>query len=185
MEHNSVIWKKQKAIIVPVLKTYSISTTDYIGVRIYDDLAVLVVRAPEIPNIGFRVRHFSNPSSLTEFVLSSDIETELKQIEEGNGAWFAFFQIDANGDLPHWTIVDLDGFRLNKCRAFAHSRGSKFVAYRVAEFPAGILIAAGRSICTKLPSIYPAAMSRRQSGAWEPYKGLPALIELRKGATSS
>jgi hypothetical protein len=179
-EHVADTWRKQKAIIVPIQKAYLLKASDYVGVRIYEDLTVLVARAPEIPNIGFRVRKFFKPTSLVEFILHSDTEMELKRIEEGNGAWFAYFQMDYDGNLPHWAIVDLDGFRLNKCRAFGRSRDTDRV-WRITDFPAGILLAASKSVRNTLPVTYQIAMWRRQSGSWEPYKGLPALIDLRKG----
>jgi hypothetical protein len=116
---------------------------------------------------------------LIEFVLRADIETG--RIEEGNGAWFAYFQLDYDGNLPHWAFIDLDGFSLNKCRAFGRSKGCR---WRITDFPAGILLAASESVRNTLPVTYLIAMWRRQSGAWEPYKGLPALIELRKGISS-
>jgi hypothetical protein len=75
-----------------------------------------------------------------------------------------------------WLVIDLDGFRLNheRARPFTHDNkdGTFFKAYKITDFPVGIMIAASEGVTRELPPQYQMAMQRRQSGLWEPYKGL-------------
>jgi hypothetical protein len=169
---------QQKEIIGPVLVKYTMVIADFhTDTTEATDLTIL--RGPI--GIGLRVRRFgyAHKYGLLDFTIrsfrSSGVPTEIDKITQGKCGWFAYFHEDENGKLPHWLIVDLDGFRAypRPGREYPNVDGTtRLKVYRVTDFPVGILIGASDSVMAILPPLYVFAVGRRQRREWFPYEGI-------------
>jgi hypothetical protein len=117
-------------------------------------------------NIGINAHALGKVSDL--FVVG---ETDLETIQghHAEAGWLAQFLAHEEG--WRWLVVDLEGFALQ--RAGKPSRHHPYGrVFRLRDFSVGLLLAADEATLAELPAPYVQAMHRRQSGAWEPFRGL-------------
>jgi hypothetical protein len=98
-------------------------------------------------------------------------ETVLRAVQghHAEAGWLAQFL--AHDDGWRWLVLDLEGIALQRAGKPSQSHRDGRI-FRLRDFSVGLLVAADEATLTELPAPYVLAMRRRQSGAWEPFRGL-------------